>query len=134
MKRAVAERCPCGSGQRYADCCGPLHGGAAAATAEAVMRSRYSAYVLGREDYLLESWHAQTRPAPLNLGQEQPPPTWLGLRVKRHEAVDADEARVEFIARFRVGGGSAQRLHEISRFRREGGRWYYLDGEVLHDL
>jgi SEC-C motif-containing protein len=121
--------CPCGNRAGYRRCCGPLHDGAAADTAEILMRSRYSAYVLKREDYLLATWHASTRPANLKLATQQPAPSWLGLTVKRHES-EADQATVEFIARLRYGGGSAQRLHEISQFVREDGRWYYLDGEV----
>ena len=119
--------CPCGNPAGYLRCCGPLHDGAAAATAEALMRSRYSAYVLKREDYLLATWHASTRPTTLKLGAQQPAPTWLGLSVKQHESED-DRATVEFIARLRYGGGKAQRMHEISRFVREDGRWYYVDG------
>lgn len=123
----TSEPCPCGSGNAYSDCCGPLHAGAAAATAEALMRSRYCAYVRGDADYLRASWHPDTRPATLAL---DPPGTvrWLGLNVRGHHG-EGDAATVEFVARYRVGGGSATRLHEISRFRRIDGRWYYLDGE-----
>jgi SEC-C motif-containing protein len=102
----------------------------AAPTAEALMRSRYSAYVLGLEDYLLASWHRDTRPSSLGLSTQSPKPTWLGLSVKRHENPTPDTAIVEFIARLRIGGGSAERMHEISRFVREDGRWYYIDGEL----
>jgi SEC-C motif-containing protein len=119
--------CPCGNPAGYLRCCGPLHEGEAAATAEALMRSRYSAYVLKREDYLLATWYHGTRPATLKLGAQQPAPTWLGLTVKRHET-EGDRATVEFVARLRYGGGKAQRMHEISRFVREHGRWYYVDG------
>jgi SEC-C motif-containing protein len=119
--------CPCGNNAGYARCCGPLHDGAVAQTAEMLMRSRYSAYVLKREDYLLATWHPSTRPANLKLASQQPSPTWLGLDVKRHEH-DGEHATVEFIARLRYGGGKAQRMHEISRFVREQGCWYYLDG------
>ncbi len=94
------------------------------------MRSRYSAYVLGLEDYLLATWHTSTRPASLDLAGQSPKPVWLGLTVKRHENPTADTAVVEFVARLRIGGGSAQRMHEVSRFVRENGRWYYLDGVV----
>jgi len=123
----AADPCPCGSGKAYAACCGPAHGGLPAATAEALMRSRYSAYVLGLEDYLLATWDPATRPEKLDLAGE-PAPKWLGLEVKRHQPLDDDHALVEFVARYRVGG-RGQRLHETSRFRREGGRWYYIDGE-----
>jgi len=91
------------------------------------MRSRYSAYVLHLKDYLLATWHASTRPAALNLANG-PQPKWLGLEVKA-QAAATDTATVEFVARYRVGG-RAQRLHEISRFVREDGRWYYLDGKI----
>ena len=91
------------------------------------MRSRYSAFVLDRRDYLLRSWHASTRPAEL----EAPPPglRWLGLEVRAHRVQDADHATVEFAARSKLAG-RAMRLHETSRFVREGGRWFYLDGDV----
>jgi len=122
--------CPCGSPAGYANCCGPLHDGAAlAASAAQLMRSRYSAYVLKREDYLLASWHADTRPASLRLAAQQPAPTWLGLEVRREQRIDDAHAIVEFVARYRLGGGRAQRQHEISRFVREAGRWFYVDGE-----
>jgi SEC-C motif-containing protein len=120
--------CPCTSSRSYGECCEPfLSGKAKPPTAEALMRSRYSAYVLRLEPYLLATWHASTRPVALNLAA-QPAIRWLGLTVKRHVVVDADHATVEFVARSRSGGGRAQRLHEISRFVREDGRWYYLDG------
>lgn len=91
------------------------------------MRSRYSAYALGRVDYLLATWHPDTRPDELDLGD--PAATrWLGLEVKRHGLTGPDHAIVEFVARYRTGGGPAVRLHEISRFVREDGRWYYVDG------
>ena len=91
------------------------------------MRSRYCAYVRGNADYLLATWHPTTRPAQLTLDGE-PPARWLGLQVRRYAVTDTDTAVVEFVARYRIGN-RAQRLHETSRFVREGGRWYYLDGE-----
>jgi SEC-C motif domain protein len=96
-------------------------------TAEALMRSRYSAYVLGLGDYLIATWHPSTRPSRL----EPAPPgqRWLGLEVRRRAQADADHAEVEFVARSKLGG-RAQRLHEVSRFVRENDRWYYLDGEL----
>jgi SEC-C motif-containing protein len=123
--------CPCGNPAGYAKCCRLLHQGAPADSAEALMRSRYSAYVLRLEDYLLNSWHPDTRPASLRLAAQQPAPTWLGLKIRAHAQDDADHATVEFIARYRVGGGRAQRLHERSRFVREDGHWFYLDGDML---
>jgi len=92
------------------------------------MRSRYSAYVCGLADYLLQSWHADTRPATLSLADAPGQPTrWLGLTVQRHTVTGPDTAEVVFLARYRVGGGSAVRMVEHSRFVREDGRWYYLD-------
>ena len=91
------------------------------------MRSRYSAYVLGLEPYLLATWHASTRPTALDLDKETSP-RWLGLDIKRHQATGPDSAVVEFVARYKTGG-RAHRLHERSRFVREDGRWYYVDGE-----
>ena len=123
--------CSCGN-REYAACCARyLEGGQPAPTAEALMRSRYTAYTLGREDYLLATWHASTRPAALGLAEEAPA-KWLGLDVKRHEVMDAEHAIVEFVARYKVQG-RAHRLHETSRFRRENGRWFYVDGD-LHPL
>lgn len=122
--------CPCDSGQPYDACCGPLHAGVAADTAEQLMRSRYSAYVLGDRDYLLATWHAGTRPREFAL--DAPGTTrWLGLSIKRHEDIAPDRGLVEFVARYRVGGAPAMRLHETSRFVREGGRWYYVDGAFV---
>jgi SEC-C motif domain protein len=118
--------CPCG-GARYASCCGRFHGGEAAATAEQLMRSRYSAYVLGFGDYLLATWHPSTRPAePLHF---EPGLRWLGLELRRHLQQGEDRAEVSFAARSKLGG-RAHRLVETSRFLREGGRWFYLDGDV----
>ncbi len=90
------------------------------------MRSRYSAYVLGLEAYLLATWHPSTRPDRLGLGEDGPC-RWLGLEVRRHEMFGDDRAAVEFVARCRVAG-RGRRLHEFSDFRREDGRWYYVDG------
>jgi len=121
--------CHCGSGKPYAACCGRLHAGAEnAASAETLMRSRYSAYVLGLEPYLLATWHASTRPAALYLAEEAGT-KWLGLEVKRQQAQDASHATVEFVARYRIAG-RGHRLHETSRFVREDGRWFYVDGDV----
>lgn len=95
------------------------------------MRSRYSAYALGLSAYLIETWHASTRPATLDLAEMPGQRTiWLGLSVNNHRVIDERHAEVEFIARYRVGGGRASRLHERSRFVREDGRWFYLDGQM----
>ena len=121
--------CPCGSAENFLGCCGRfLDGGATTPTAEALMRSRYTAYTLQREDYLLATWHPSTRPAQLGLASELPA-KWLGLEVKRHEQQDAGHAIVEFTARYKVNG-RAHQLHEVSRFVRENGQWLYVDGKI----
>jgi SEC-C motif-containing protein len=130
MKSTDTMPCPCGASAQYRACCGRLHGGDIATSAERLMRARYSAYVLKREDFLLASWHVSSRPASLDLAAQQPPPAWLGLEIRQHHETDASHASVEFVARYRLGGGRAQRQHETSRFVREDGRWYYLDGEL----
>lgn len=130
---ASVKRCTCGAEASYAECCGALHKAheaqarLAATGAEALMRSRYSAYVLELSDYLLATWHISTRPA--QLAPNEPGLKWLGLEVKRHRQIDADHAEVEFVARSKLGG-RAHRLRECSRFVREDGVWYYVDGEL----
>ncbi len=128
--------CPCGalSPRRQPlalrDCCGRYldHFDATPAPdAERLMRSRYSAFVLQRRDYLLATWHASTRPQTLDF---EPDVRWLGLEVRAHRVLDADHAEVEFVARQRLPGGRAHRLHERSRFVREAGRWLYVDGDL----
>ena len=125
----MPQPCPCNPSATYGACCQPLHHGAPAASAEALMRSRYSAYVLGLSDYLLATWHPETRPAGLDR-DHMPGLRWLGLDVKRHADAGDGTAVVEFVARYRVGGAPAVRMHEVSRFERVDGRWLYVDGEV----
>lgn len=99
--------------------------------AQRLMRSRYSAYVLGLRDYLLGTWHASTRPRSLDLTEATGTVThWPGLKIKQQVVIDGDHAEVEFVARYRVGSHPARRLHERSRFVREAGVWFYLDGEI----
>ena len=130
--KPIAPRClcPCGAGRNYAACCarfhvGPLH--LHAPTAEALMRSRYSAHVLELGGYLLDTWHASTRPA--DVPTFDPALRWLGLEVRRHAMLADGSAVVEFVARSKLAG-RAQRLHESSRFVMEAGRWFYVDGDV----
>jgi SEC-C motif-containing protein len=125
---AAGATCPCGSGTPYAGCCGRWHGGPQhlqAPTAEALMRSRYSAYVRELGDYLQDTWHPSTRPAAPP--EFEPGLRWLGLEVKRHTKLGDERAEVLFVARSKLGG-RAHRLQECSRFVREAGRWYYVDG------
>ena len=110
--------CPCGSDQLFEQCCGPIISGVPARTAEALMRSRYSAYVLGHWQYLWESWHPDTRPSSVSPTNTE----WLGLSIIKSSA-----SSVEFIAGFREGS-KIMALHEISRFEQFEGCWRYLDG------
>lgn len=122
----AADPCPCGSGASYGTCCGPLLAGAAhAGSALALLRSRYTAYTLGRTGYLDATWHPDTREA-----HEPDAPNaaigWRGLEVVQlHD--EGDQARIEFVARFAANGRIGE-LRELSRFVRSEGRWYYLDG------
>ena len=128
MPTPTSVPCPCGRGPAFDACCGRYIGtGAPAPDAESLMRSRYSAFVRGDASHLLATWHASTRPASLDL---EPGVKWLGLDVRAHRAIDADHAEVEFVARSRVTG-RASRLHERSRFVREGGHWFYVDGDFI---
>ncbi|MCF7751606.1 zinc chelation protein SecC [Bacillus subtilis subsp. subtilis] len=128
MSKTTSDPCPCGRPQPYSACCGVYHAGTAAPDAQALMRSRYSAYVRQLPDYLLASWHPSTRPAELSLDQAPGQRTqWLGLTVHDHTVSDAGHAQVSFTARYRIGGGSAVKMREHSRFVREDGRWFYLD-------
>jgi SEC-C motif domain protein len=120
-------QCPCRPDRRYAECCEPWHRGVPAPDAESLMRSRYSAFALELTDYLLATWHPAHRPPALEL---TPGLTWLGLTIKSVRATGEDTAEVHFVARSRRGGGPAQRHEERSRFRREAGRWYYLEGDL----
>ena len=91
------------------------------------MRSRYSAFVVMDEDYLLATWHPATRPSRVRLHTDQ---RWLGLSIKQCEAGGANDqtGTVEFVARFKLAD-RGHRLREKSRFEKLGDRWYYRDGE-----
>ncbi|GAA2804791.1 YchJ family protein [Saccharopolyspora taberi] len=122
--------CPCGLGEPFADCCGPLHAGdRQAATAEQLMRSRYAAFAVGDVAYLLKTWHPSTRPAELDLDPEQ---RWVGLDILGRTGGGPfdSEATVHFRAHYRLRGQSGA-LTENSRFRRTGKTWFYVDGD--HD-
>ena len=117
--------CPCGGGD-YSQCCEPLHQGAVAATPEALMRSRYSAYVKNIVPYLRISWHPTTCPEDLQL---DPDCVWLGLEVKNTNVdVDENTGMVQFVARYRIKGATVVRITEKSEFVRFDGRWVYLRG------
>lgn len=121
--------CPCGKPLPFEHCCGRFL--AAAKTvpdAEHLMRSRYSAYCRKDTAWLLATWHPATRPSGLDL-DEEPAPQWLGLTIQCHTPHDANHATVEFIARYKLNG-RAHRLHEISRFERIDGLWFYREGDI----
>ena len=137
---ATAQFCPCGKrdGAKrplvYTHCCGRLlddFAGTPAPDAESLMRSRYTAFVLKCTDYLLVTWHISRRPLTIEFDTGA---KWLGLEVRQHRVLDKANAEVEFIARQKSPGKAAVRLHERSRFVKEGvspGRWYYVDGDLL---
>ena len=120
--------CPCGSGTAFGGCCAPALRGTPPGTAEGLMRSRYTAFVVGDAAYLRESWHPGTRPDEV---APDPGTRWRGL-----EILDTDEGmpgdrrgQVEFRARYRDGGVDGV-LHERSRFVWQSARWWYLDGAI----
>lgn len=124
--------CPCGSGRTYSTCCEPLHRGAPAATPEALMRSRYSAYALGLDAYVLSSWATETRPAEL-FATGEARPKWFSLKVEATSEV-GDMGTVTFLAKARTAMGVLS-IHEHSHFRREhrpeGDFWVYVDGDMV---
>lgn len=132
---SLSDPCPCGRVSArgravvYGQCCGLwIEGGEPAPDAERLMRSRYTAFALEREAYLLATWHASKRPSRVRFDAGV---KWLGLEVREHLVQDPDHAEVEFVARQKPASEPAVRLHERSRFVREGGQWFYLDGQHL---
>ncbi|MCS4276010.1 hypothetical protein D9V34_10530 [Mycetocola lacteus] len=120
-------RCPCLSGLTYGECCGRAHAGTPAATAEALMRSRFSAFAVGDVDYLLHTWHPHTRPGALEL---DPDLRWYRLDIEGTSAGGPLDrvGTVEFTAYYRSPDGKGTQ-HERSHFTRENGRWYYRDAD-----
>ncbi|MEU9191913.1 YchJ family protein [Streptomyces hundungensis] len=123
---ALPKTCPCGLPAPYAECCGRYHSGAAAApTAEALMRSRFSAFAVQDEAYLLRTWHPDTRPAELDL---DPKTRWTRLEIL--DTADGSAFHTTGTVTFRAHythAGEAGSLHEQSRFSRVEGAWVYLD-------
>ncbi len=127
LRKSEAAACPCGSGLPLSECCWRYHNGAAAPDAVSLMRSRYSAFALGLAAYLLATWHASTRPSVLDLAGDKDL-KWVGL-VVQSASERGDAAEVSFVARYKVGGRAGE-MAEKSRFVREGGKWFYIDGKV----
>lgn len=122
--------CPCDSGKYFNDCCeNILNRHHSATTAEALMRSRYTAFTLNDEDYLRYSWHPDTCPGQIHLDTSK---QWLGLKIINTDAGDINDnqGEVEFIARSK-NNGKALRFQENSRFVRLDNRWVYLDGKYI---
>lgn len=127
--------CFCGTTLPYAQCCGLYHQGSAAPTPEALMRSRYCAYALGRIDYIVKTMKGK---AQVGFNAEAAKKwalrvTWLGLSVLHTSQTSASEGHVEFIARF-LDGNKVKAIHENSVFQFENGFWYYVDGETRSSL
>lgn len=124
-------RCPCNSGDILAECCGRFLAPATAAvapTAEALMRSRFTAFALRDEKYLLYTWHSSTRPMTLELDSAQ---KWLRLEIlDKHDGGPWDsQGTVTFAAHYSFEGQRGKR-QELSRFVREDKQWFYVDGDV----
>jgi SEC-C motif-containing protein len=115
--------CPCGTGETYDACCGPLLANVAQATSpEQLMRSRYTAFATGDADHLFRTWHPRTRPDDV---RPDPATRWTGLRV-----LAAEGDTVEFVAQWETSPSEGGELHEVSRFEQRAGRWCYVDGVV----
>ncbi len=127
-------QCPCGSARDYDDCCGPYIAGAAAPTAESLMRSRYTAFTECNDAYLLQTLAAEIRDEEEEQqGEENQAANlkWLGLEIRAtSDGGEADEVGiVEFVAKYKTGDQNGIH-HERSNFRREEGRWVCLGGEL----
>lgn len=120
------KRCPCGLDRPYQLCCGALHAGKPAPTAETLMRARYSAFVVGDAQYLLRTWASDTRPPSLELSSGGEPYIALRVLATKHGGPTDTYGEVRFEALHPSG---AQR--EDSRFIREDGAWVYLDGTAF---
>lgn len=129
IKHSKNQPCPCDPSKQYEDCCEPFHQGHATPnTAEQLMRSRYSAYVLQLNTYIKETWHSSNRPSLAHFTGQ--PIKWLGLTINKSWSNKlANEAFVEFTASYKING-KMQKMHEISRFILENNKWFYLEGKL----
>lgn len=124
----TSTRCPCGSGDTYPACCERFHRGEITApTAQALMRSRFSAFAMGQAGYLLDTWDRSTHPGTLELDDRR----WTRLEIVATVAGGPFDVTgiVEFRAHYRAAG-TAGVLHERSSFRRADGQWRYIGGEI----
>ncbi len=127
--------CPCGLEQTYEKCCAPfINGKALPPTAEALMRSRYSAFVKGAVDYIVESHHPDTRSEvnPEEIKSWSQHSKWLGLEIREKDKGAAADStgQIEFVCRYEVDGQGLEH-HELSDFKKEDGRWYFVDGKII---
>jgi SEC-C motif-containing protein len=130
IAQMISGSCPCGSELAFTECCGVFISGANRPdTATQLMSSRYTAYCLRDGPYLLKTWHPSTRPAALDFSADDT--EWLDLQIIRHESGRCGDAegKVCFVASYRQGG-TIRWLRELSRFVRESGEWFYLDGVI----
>ncbi|MEU9699351.1 YchJ family metal-binding protein [Streptomyces sp. NPDC047981] len=131
---SAASPCPCGLTAPYGECCGRFHAGPATAapTAELLMRSRYSAFVVRDASYLLRTWAPESRPGEVDF---DPSMRWAGLEIRDTTDGTAfhQTGTVTFVARY-THGGEPGSLHERSRFRRHEGAWVYVDGDFLDEV
>ncbi|NUR82742.1 MAG: hypothetical protein HOY71_01495 [Nonomuraea sp.] len=117
-------RCPCGLEAAYDECCGRYHAGKAAPTAEALMRSRYSAFAKQDEAYLLRTWHPSTRPPRVEFERGM---RWTGLRIE--ETTGGSQIHTDGTVTFTAGytyRGEPGEMHEKSVFTRDHGAWTYV--------
>ena len=126
-------KCPCGSGLSGVQCCLKfIDAGEEPASAEQLMRSRYTAYCLQNDAYILKTWHVSTRPGRCGLDKAL---VWKGLNVLGSSKKKGKFAMVEFIASYEEsilsGKVETGQMHELSRFICDSGRWFYLDGEPV---
>jgi SEC-C motif-containing protein len=128
MNLVELNNCHCATEMSYAQCCEPFHNGTDfPRTAQTLMRSRYSAYVVKDADYLLSTWHKTTRPNEIDFSNDKTMWQKLVILHTKKGGVNDDKGRVEFNA-FYVQDGEDRLIHEISRFKKISGRWFYMDG------
>ena len=125
----MSNSCPCGSQKEYPQCCGIyIDGDERAPTPETLMRSRYTAFTKQKMEYIVATWHPETRPEELS---EDEPSNWIGLEIL-NSSEDGEDGEVEFIAKL-IYDGKIETLHELSEFERIDGAWLYVQGEFKNE-